>query len=89
MSKEEIKHTSLCIKERSRAEIDGVICIDSFDDGYVSLSTSEGTIYIEGQGLKIESLIREGGEIEITGKIISVGFTEKKKRGGLMAKFFG
>ena len=89
MSKEEIKHTRLCIKDKSRAEIDGVICIDSFDDDYVSLTTSEGSISIEGQGLKIESLIREGGDIEITGKIISVGFSEKKKRSGFMAKFFG
>ena len=86
MAKEEIKHTGLTVKERNRLSLNGVSNIESFDEGYITLETSEGRICIEGQGLKIESLSREGGEIQITGKIIGVFYSDKKKNVG---RFYG
>ena len=89
MSKEEMKHTCLAIKDRSIVTLDGVNSIDSFDESGVCLATSDGSVIVEGQGLKIESLIREGGEIEISGRISGVFYTERKKKVGFLSKIFG
>ena len=69
--------------------MDGVINVESFDESYVSLATEDGTVVIEGQGLKIESLSRDGGEIEIIGKIIGVYYSEQKKKSSPLSKWFG
>lgn len=88
MAKEEIKHTGLTVKERNRLSLNGVSNIESFDEGYITLETSDGRICIEGQGLKIESLSREGGEIQITGKIMGVFYSDKKKNTGRFSGLF-
>jgi sporulation protein YabP len=80
MSKDEMKHTNLNVKERNVLTLNGVSNIESFDEGYISLEIGEGRISVEGNGLKIESLSREGGEIQITGRINGVYYSEKKKR---------
>lgn len=89
MAKEEMKHTSLSVKERNRLTLNGVSNIESFDDGYITLEIGEGRISVEGVGLKIESLSREGGEIQITGKINGVFYSEKKKLSGRFKGLFG
>ena len=89
MAKDEIKHTGLSVKERNRITLNGVINVASFDEGYVTLETSEGRICIEGVGLKIESLSREGGEIEITGRIDGVFYSKLKKVKSTLGKLFG
>ena len=89
MSKEEVKHTSLSVKDRNKLTLNGVSNIASFDESYVVLDTNEGKICIEGSGLKIESLSREGGEIEISGRINGVFYTQNKKVKGSISKLFG
>lgn len=89
MAKEQMKHTDLKVKERNRLTLNGVTNVESFDEGYVTLATSDGRVCIEGEGLKIESLARESGEIEIVGKINGVFYTEQRKKGGRLSKLFG
>lgn len=89
MPKEEIKHTALSVKNRNRLTLNGVSNIAGFDDGYITLETNEGKICIEGADLRIESLAREGGEIEITGKINGVFYTLGKRSKTPLSKLFG
>lgn len=89
MAKEEMRHTNLTVKERNRLTLNGVSNIESFDEGYITLEIGEGRISVEGDGLKIESLSREGGEIQITGRINGVFYSEKKKIGGKFRGLFG
>ncbi len=89
MAKDEMKHTSLCVKERNRLTLNGVSNIESFDEGFITLEIGEGRISVEGEGLKIESLSRDGGEIQITGKINGVFYSEKKKLTGRFRGLFG
>ena len=89
MSKDEIKHTDLSVKDRNKLILNGVSNIASFDESYVALDTNEGKICIEGSGLKIESLARDGGEIEISGRINGVFYTQNKKVKGPISKLFG
>lgn len=89
MQKDDMKHTGLSVKDRNRLTLNGVNNIASFDESYVVLETSEGKICIEGSGLKIESLAREGGELEITGRINGVFYTQNKKGKSPFSKLFG
>ena len=89
MAKEEIKHSVLSIKERNVIMLDGVINVSGFDEGYVTLETSDGRITIEGVGLKIESLCRDGGVIEIRGRIDGVFYAKEKKGGSRFSRLFG
>ena len=79
MAKDEMKHTNLNVKERNLLTLNGVSNIESFDEGYITLEIGDGRIAVEGSGLKIESLSRESGEIQITGRINGVFYSEKKK----------
>ncbi len=88
MSEKVLKHTSLLIKERSSVEVDGVESVLGFDESYVAFDTVAGKIIVEGQGLKIENLSKERGEILISGKINGVFYEEKKSRDGLLARIF-
>ncbi len=89
MSKDEMRHTSLTVKERGRITLNGVTNVASFDEGYVTLDTSEGRISVEGQGLKIESLCRDGGVIEIVGRIDGVFYAKEKKVTSRFSRLFG
>ena len=65
--------------------INGVEDIAGFDEGIVILETHSGRISVEGVGLKIESLTRDGGVVFIRGGISGIYRSEKEKKRG----FFG
>ena len=88
MQEKTLKHTSLCIRERSNVTIDGVENVLGFDESYVSLMTVVGRIVVEGRELKIESLSKENGEISVIGKIDGVFYTEEKGAKGVLARIF-
>lgn len=89
MARDEIIHNRLTVSNKTRAELNGVLSVESFDSSYLSLETSEGQVNIEGESLKIESLIREGGEITVSGKITAVYYTTRKKKTSLLSRIFG
>ncbi len=88
MTEKLLKHTSLVIKERTNVSVDGVENVLAFDESYVALGTVAGKIIVEGQGLKIENLTKDTGEIIITGKITGVFYSEEKSPKGFLARIF-
>ena len=85
----QMRHTDLKVKERNKIILNGVCNVIGFDESYVTLDIGEGRVCIEGQGLKIESLSREGGEIEISGRVDGVFYSKEKRAKGGLAKLFG
>lgn len=74
------------IKDRSAVEIDGVKSVRRFDEQSILLDTGCGKMVVDGSELRIESLDKINGRIEITGKVmgvIYVDFKEKRKGRGL------
>lgn len=71
------------ITDKSRLEMDSVICVRAFDEDSVLLETSLGNISIEGKDLKIENFEKSSSKILITGIINCVVYLEKrmKKKG--------
>ncbi len=56
----------------------GVNNIRAFDEGYIVLDTVVGRVSVEGLNMKIESLIKEGGNIFISGDITGAFSSETK-----------
>ncbi len=88
MDENKIVKQNLMIKNRNQVTIDGVLNVEGFDEGYVSLSSAAGRIIIEGAELKIEGLTKEDGIIVISGRIDAVMYSNEKTRSGLFGKFF-
>ena len=76
---EEIKKSiqqTLIVSGRKSLTLNCVKNVDSLDESYVSLSTDGGRVAIEGEGLKIESLSKEGGNVLVTGVIGAVYYSD-------------
>lgn len=72
----------IVVTDRKSTVLDGVENVLSFDEGYILLATSLGELTVEGEGLKIENLSKESGEITVSGRICALYYKDKnmKKR---------
>jgi len=88
---EDKKH-SVILENRNNISTSGVIDIFSFDENKVVLETSLGLLTITGEGLHINRLNIDDGNLQIRGKINSCIYSEVKnvkERGkGILGKMF-
>ena len=81
---------SITLVNRRILTMGGVDDIAGFDEDTVILDTSMGRITVEGKGMKIESLTKEGGNILITGDISGIFCSDiPVKKKGLFERWFG
>lgn len=81
---------SITLVNRRILTMGGVDDIAGFDEDTVILDTSMGRITVEGKGMKIESLTKEGGNILITGDISGIFCSDTPvKKKGLFERWFG
>ena len=88
MQNTSLRHTNLIVNEKKIVTLDGVENVEGFDQEFVSLKTVVGQITIEGDGLKIESLSKDNGEIRVSGNILGVYYSETKKNKNFFEKIF-
>ena len=70
----------IVLTDRSALTLDGVENVGSFDENYVVIATALGEVNVEGEGLKIESLSNERGEILIKGKVNAIFYKDKLQK---------
>lgn len=73
----------LTLEGRSRARLDGVMAVSCFNEQEVVLQTSAGEVALIGEGLHIEQLNLEDGQLNVTGEIAAIEYSEtaRPKRG--------
>lgn len=76
------------ILNRKSVKVDGVECVNGFDENYVSLSTKLGKLVIEGHNLKIENLSKENENIYVSGTIDNVFYVDSKEKSGILKNIF-
>ena len=86
MTKTDQNHNELKLINRSNLYLDGVLNILNFEPDYLTLEIDGGQLNVEGEELKINNLSKEGGRVEITGKILGLYYSEKRK---IKTKFRG
>ena len=78
----------LVIENKKSVTMNGVESVLGFDEAYVSLISVMGRVIIEGEGMKIESLSKESGQVLITGDITAVYFADEKTKNGMFKRLF-
>lgn len=84
----EIPH-KLTLDGRSALSLTGVTQVESFDEEMVVLHTVRGTLVIRGQGLHLQLLNLEAGQVRVDGMVDSMVYEDQAASGGFFARLFG
>lgn len=78
----------IILEEREQLVVSGVEEVESFDEGTILLTTVQGGLEIQGEGLHIEKLSLDGGDLKVDGDIDAVSYEDDGpgSRGGFLAR---
>ena len=80
---------NIIIESRKTVNISGVLDVESFDEQTIKLKTSEGSLDIKGEGLQIEKINIESGEMLLKGRMDSFAYSrDEQSDGGFFGKLF-
>ena len=78
------------LEEREQLVVSGVEEVESFDESTILLTTAQGELEIQGEGLHIEKLSLDGGDLKVEGRVNALIYaTDGARRGGLFARLLG
>jgi sporulation protein YabP len=81
--------SSISLLARRKLSVSGVEDVESFDESTIVLYTSSGLLVVRGQGLHIEKLSIDGGELSVEGTVDSLSYEEVSgKQGGFWSRLF-
>lgn len=73
----------IMMEERSSLTVSGVSDVERFDENEIVMSTSKGTLVVTGEGLHIEKLSLDGGDLKVEGDIDALTYEDsRRERGG-------
>lgn len=84
----ELPH-KLTLDSRNRLNLSGVKEVESFDEGMVVLHTTHGTLVIRGDGLHLQMLSLDGGQVHVDGTVNSLTYEDGTRTGGFFNRLFG
>ena len=80
----------IVLEEREQLSVSGVEEVESFDENTIVMYTSRGTLIVRGQGLHIEKLSLDGGDLQVEGTVTALIYDgERESRGGLLSRLLG
>lgn len=77
---------SLVVENRERLTATGVTDVGSYNDQVIETNTGEGQLVIRGEGLHIDRLNLESGELIVTGRILSMAYAESRPAGSFLSR---
>ena len=78
------------LEERGQLVISGVEEVESFDESAIYLTTAQGPLEIQGEGLHIEKLSLDGGDLKVEGRVDALVYGEERRsRGSLFSRLLG
>ena len=81
-------HT-LSMENRDKLSLTGVEDVSGFDESLVVLTTSMGELTVRGEGLHIERIDLDSGQLEVRGKVQELSYDERGPKGTLWSRLFG
>lgn len=81
---------NVIMEDRHTLTVSGISDVDSFDEQTVIVFTDMGELTVKGEGLHINRLSLEVGEIMIEGSISSLSYSDSKptQEGGFWSRVF-
>lgn len=88
-SRPDVAH-HIILEERKQLAISGVEEVESFDENTIVMYTPRGTLVIRGEGLHIEQLSLDGGDLKVEGDIDALSYEDsgREKGGNFFARLF-
>lgn len=77
---------NVIMENRKSLSVSGVSDVDSFDEQTVVIYTDMGELTVKGKGLHIDRLNIEIGEIELTGTIYGLMYTDERQKTGFLGR---
>lgn len=68
------------LDQRKKLSVSGVTEVESFDEQVAVLHTSCGILIVQGQGLHMQTLSIDGGQVAVEGEIFSLSYEAPRKR---------
>lgn len=87
----EDKKSRLILESRKKLSLSGVVDVVSFNDAQIVLNTIIGSLIIKGEGLKMNKLDVQNGEVVIAGMVNSfmyINKESKKDKESILSKLF-
>ena len=85
----ELPH-KVTMDSRSRLNMTGITEVESFDETMVVLHTTRGTLVVRGDGLHLQLLSLDGGQVHVDGTVHSLTYEDDAPvSGGFFARLFG
>lgn len=79
----------IILEEREQLSVSGVEEVESFDENTIIMDTARGTLIVRGEGLHIEKLSLDGGDLKVEGDIDSLTYEDSgHERGGFLSRLF-
>lgn len=77
------------LEEREQLAVSGVEEVESFDENTIVMYTCKGTLIVRGEGLHIEKLSLDGGDLKVEGDIAALTYEDgPREKGGLLSRLF-
>lgn len=83
-----VKSHKLIINNRKTSTVTGVLDVLSFDLNEILLETEQGMLMVKGSDLHVNRLTVEKGEVDLSGTIDSVSYSDIKQTGTQGENFF-
>ena len=78
------------LEDRERLSVSGVEDVESFDETTVVMLTAQGVLIVRGEGLHIEKLSLDGGDLKVEGTVESLTYeADRGRRGGFFSRLLG
>lgn len=84
------KNQNIYLEDRNNLTITGVEQVESYNDNTILLITIKGGIIIKGEGLNINKLNLEDGNVKVDGIINGINYSNKEfsSKGNILGKMF-
>ena len=84
-----VRRHRLSLEGREKLSVDGVEDVSGFDESLVALRTPLGELNVRGEGLHIERIDLEQGQLELRGKITELSYDAPAEARSFWTRFFG
>ncbi len=88
MPEQQVKKHDLSIISRDRLTATGIRRVDFFSDELITAQTDMGQLNIKGEGLHIESLNSDTGDMLVKGRVGAVSYTESSPAMSFFGRLF-
>jgi len=78
----------LVLESREKLTVSGVEEVESFDENAIVMDTALGALIVRGEGLHIEKLSLDGGDLAVEGTVESLTYEESRERGGFFSRLW-